>query len=122
MPEIVQYFVTGEFQPPTTTYIVPTGDTPLHEGRSTNNAHRSASSSPRPDHHDGQHQSHHDRAHQPGKFQSVPIVSWNVERTKAKARKEQALGAPAGAPTVQHGEREHQPAPPPMEPAWDAQR
>ncbi|KAL2279753.1 hypothetical protein FJTKL_13133 [Diaporthe vaccinii] len=31
VPEIIQYFVKGEFRPKTTTYVVPTGQPPLHQ-------------------------------------------------------------------------------------------
>lgn len=128
VPEIIQYFVKGEFQPPRITYTVPTGGPPPNEGRSTNDAHHYASSSPpHPYHqHNGQHQ-----PRQSCVPQSVPSELLNVAGIKAEAGKEQVLGAPAGVPPVQHEEivhREHKeqeeqkPDPPPMEPAWDAQR
>lgn len=123
MPEIIQYFVKGEFQPPTTTYIVPTGEPPLHEGRSTNHSFLYASPSPWSDHqHDGQHQPHHDQSDQFDISQSVPSESLNVKGLGAEAGKEQVTGPPEGPQTVQHEEKEHMPEPPPMQPTWDAQR
>lgn len=109
VPEIIQYFVKGEFQPPTTTYIVPVGEPPLQEGRFTNDAY--------------QHQPHHDQSGQFHSSQSIPSNSLNVEGTKTEAGKEQVSGAPEGASQVQHEEKkEHKPEPPPMQPTWDAQR
>lgn len=109
MPEIIQYFVKGEFQPPTTTYIVPIGEPPLQEGRSTNDANL--------------HQPRHDQSHQLHSPQSVPSNSLNIEGTKTEAGKEQVSGALEGAPPVQYEDKkEHKPEPPPMQPTWDAQR
>lgn len=123
VPEIIQYFVKGEFQPPTTTYIVPTGEPPLHEGRSTNDIHHHASPSPRPDHqHDGQQQPHHGQSGQSDFSQFVPSESPHVEGLEAEAGKEQFTGPQEEAPPVQHDEKEHKPEPPPMQPTWDAQR
>ncbi|KAJ4389320.1 glycogenin glucosyltransferase [Gnomoniopsis smithogilvyi] len=123
VPEIVQYFVKGEFQPPSVTYVVPTGEPPLHEGRSTNVAYHYASSSTQSDHkHVGQHQPHHDQSDQFHFTQSVPSGSLHVEGLEAEAGKEQFSGPSEGAPPVQHEEKEHKPEPPPMQPTWDAQR
>ncbi|KAJ4425235.1 glycogenin glucosyltransferase [Gnomoniopsis sp. IMI 355080] len=123
VPEIIQYFVKGEFQPPTTTYIVPTGEPPLHKGRSTSDSYHYASPSPWSDRqHDGQHQPHYDQSHQSNFPQSAPSASLNFEGLEAEAGKEQVSGRPEGPPRVQHEEKEHKPNPPPMQPTWDAQK
>lgn len=125
MPEIVQYFVKGEFQPPTTIYVVPTGETPLHEGRSTNYAyHHALPPSRTRDHHDGgHHEPHRDHAQQSDFPHPVPGESFSdVEGTKAEAGKEQVSAPPARAPAVHHEEREHKPEQPRIEHSWDAQR
>lgn len=133
VPEIVQYFVKGEYQPPTTTYVVPTGQPPLHEGRSTHNAAHYAPESSHPyhhhHHHDSQQQSYRESAQSEGAGQqyhvpySVPSDSFSVtEGPKTEAGQEQVSGPPQGAPVVHHEERGHKHELPPMEYSWDAQR
>ncbi|KAK2602180.1 hypothetical protein N8I77_008732 [Diaporthe amygdali] len=144
VPEIVQYFVKGEFQPKITTYVVPTGQPPLHQGRSTHDAYHHAPPPSQPDHH---HQHHYEQAHEhhhhepspphhhekshPGDYVPHPYIppsvprdslSIVVEGTKAEAREEQVSGPQGWAPVVHHEEREHKPERPPVEYSWDAQR
>ncbi|KAK7706257.1 glycogenin glucosyltransferase [Diaporthe eres] len=40
VPEIIQYFVKGEFRPKSTTYVVPTGQPPLHQARHEEREHK----------------------------------------------------------------------------------
>lgn len=114
MPEIVQYFVTGEFQPPTTTYVVPIGEPPLNQGSSTNDAYHAPPSSHGDHRDDGQPQDQAQRS----QFSHAAAV----EGMKTETGEEQVPGAPSGAPTLHHEERTHKPEPPPMEYSWDAQR
>lgn len=116
MPEIIQYFVKGEFRPPTTTYIVPTGEPPLHEGST---AHSTSYHAQPTSHSHGaseSQQQHH--SEQTGSTYSFT----HVGEKHAEAGEEQVSGAPSGAPPAIHEEKEQKPEPPPMEPSWDAQR
>ncbi|KAL2279757.1 hypothetical protein FJTKL_13133 [Diaporthe vaccinii] len=148
VPEIIQYFVKGEFRPKTTTYVVPTGQPPLHQGRSTHDAYHHAPPPPsqpdyyhhqhHPQHHDRPHEHHHhehppqylhekslagDSAPHPYIPRPVPSESLSnvVEGTKAEAREEQ-VSRPQGGALVARHEREHKPEPRPIEYSWDAQR
>lgn len=107
MPEIIQYFVKGELQPRTTTYIVPIGEPTHHEGRSANLAYDYAPPSQQCKQQDGYYQPH--RNH-------------NDVGMKAEATQEHFAGAPSGASSGQPQDQESRPKPPAMEPIWDAQR
>ncbi|KAG8159443.1 hypothetical protein KVR01_011104 [Diaporthe batatas] len=148
VPEIIQYFVKGEFRPKTTTYVIPTGQPPLHQGRSTHDAYHHAPPPPsQPEyHHQHQHHHHHQQPHEhhhhehpsphhheksqagdsfPHAYIPPPLPSEsfsNVEGSNAEAREEQVSGPQGGAPVVRHEEREHKPERPPVEYSWDAQR
>ncbi|CAN8095537.1 unnamed protein product [Discula destructiva] len=98
VPEIIQYFVKGELQPPTITYVVPIGEPTESKGRFADEAYDHASPSPR-----SSRQQQDDTKTEPGQDQQVSVAS-------------------TGASLAQPGVREHKFEPPPMEATWDAQR
>ncbi|GKT48864.1 glycogenin-1 [Colletotrichum spaethianum] len=148
VPEIVQYFTKGEFQPQSqATQVALTGEhhhgaqtshshgstyyqmppSPGHEahGSSHHDAHGPSSSQLYP-HHEPPHHGHDQRyqpeiAYQAGQSFPPPSESFGAfAGTQAEARLEQVSAHQGRGPTPPPVEQTREPSPPP--PAWDAQR
>ncbi|KAF3770694.1 family 8 glycosyltransferase [Cryphonectria parasitica EP155] len=90
VPAIIQYFVKGEFQPPTTTYIVPTGEPPLPQGKPVNGGL-----------HQDQSQQHHippsatSSIQEPHRGRPLRQYSWDAQRQPPPAdSKPEAINFP----------------------------
>ncbi|KAK1987356.1 family 8 glycosyl transferase [Colletotrichum cereale] len=135
VPEIVQYFTKGEFQPQLQATQAASTDCQKpppssgHEayGCSQDDAHGPGSSLPHHHHHHHHDELPHDQKYQPEiayqAGQSFPPPSESFDDfagTKAEARSEQVSTHQGRGPTPPPVEQTREPSPPP--PAWDAQR